>query len=325
MNNYFETYSDKYGVIINKYKKLHPYLSNTKLAEHILELEHLDTTVDVLRKMIPYVINKTIEPSYTFDKSELELPESWYQEQVIYELPKVANDILLLSDIHIPFHDVPALSASIKYGLNNPVNCIILNGDIADFYACSVFSRLPKYRNVKKEIDCLKDFLKILRNNYKYIPIYYKLGNHEYRYIRYLMEKAPELFEIEDFDIANLLNLKELGIELIENKRLIKAGKLYIAHGDEFYAGRGMINIARQIRLKSSENVIFGHFHKTQEDVTTTISNKIIGSWSIGCLCGLRPEWLPISFWNHGFAHIQVESDGIFTVINHKIINGVVK
>jgi len=33
-----------------------------------------------------------------------------------------------------------------------------------------------------------------------------------------------------------------------------------------------------------------------------TIERKQISSWSIGCLCGLAPQFMPVNKWNHGFA-----------------------
>jgi hypothetical protein len=62
------------------------------------------------------------------------------------------------------------------------------------------------------------------------------------------------------------------------------------------------------------------HFHQTSEHTEPTISGEIITCWSVGCLCNLHPEYMPLNKWNHGFAEIYNE-DGFFNVKNRKIIN----
>ena len=57
---------------------------------------------------------------------------------------------LVLSDVHIPYHDEDALTTALEWGLNNDVNTIILNGDIMDCYPVSSFVRSEE-RRVGKE------------------------------------------------------------------------------------------------------------------------------------------------------------------------------
>jgi hypothetical protein len=138
------------------------------------------------------------------------------------------------------------------------------------------------------------------------------------------MDKAPEMFNVPDFKLESILKLSDYDIEHIDNKTLIKSHKLYIAHGDEFF-GAGSINVARNVRLKTNENIAFGHFHFTQEDTFTAISNKIYGSFAIGCLCGLKPFYAPVNRWNHGFAIVEYDDDGNFEFHNKRIIAGGIK
>ena len=92
-------------------------------------------------------------------------------------------------------------------------------------------------------------------------------------------------------------------------------------HGNE-YKGGGGINVARTLWLRAGDNVIAGDKHKTQSGLKTNIDKSIVGTWSVGCLCELNPEYLTFNEWNLGFAHIEVFSDGNFTVHNKQIING---
>jgi hypothetical protein len=49
---------------------------------------------------------------------------------------------------------------------------------------------------------------------------------------------------------------------------------------------------------------------------------KLITTWSTGCLCNLNPDYMVLNKWNHGFAFVEVGSNGDFTVKNHRIYKG---
>ena len=62
--------------------------------------------------------------------------------------------------------------------------------------------------------------------------------------------------------------------------------------------------------------------HKTQSGLKTNIDNSVTGTWAVGCLCELNPDYLPFNEWNLGFAHITIDKDGNFTVDNKQVIGG---
>ena len=141
------------------------------------------------------------------------------------------------------------------------------------------------------------------------------------RWERYLRVKAPIILDTEEFRLNVLLRLRELGIEWIENTQLVKAGKLNILHGNE-YKGGGGINVARTLWLRAGDNVIAGDKHKTQTGLKTKADKTIVGTWSVGCMCELNPDYMSFNEWNLGFAHILISPDGNFEVKNYSIING---
>src|ERR1044071_7351908 len=55
---------------------------------------------------------------------------------------------LILSDIHIPYFDLDALEPAIEYGKKNDADTIFLNGDTADFFACSFWEKNPLDRDL---------------------------------------------------------------------------------------------------------------------------------------------------------------------------------
>lgn len=251
------------------------------------------------------------------------LPPSDEAEYLPYHLRKEANNILCLYDVHVPYHNVDALTNAIQYGKKNDVNTIFIGGDFLDFYGLSTFEKDPRKRRFSQELEDGREILGILRREFPKAYIYYMLGNHEERYERYLRVKAPELLDCSDFKVDVLLRFGQMGIELIDGKRIAKAGKLNLIHGHEF--GRQFfspVNPARGLYMKSKESAICGHHHQTSEHSERSLSGDVDTCWSVGCLCELNPDYRPINKWNHGFAHVKVNEDGNYKVFNYKIIEG---
>lgn len=249
------------------------------------------------------------------------LPESDANVFKPYKLPKANNNILFLSDIHLPYHDINALTLALDYGKSKEVNTIYLNGDIMDFYQVSFHEKDPSQRNIEYEFDTMRSFLDLLKKNLPQCKIFYKEGNHESRWERYLRQNAAAVSTMKEFRLDVLLNLRERGVEFIRNKQLVQAGKLNMIHGNE-YKGGGGINVARTLWLRAGDNVIAGDKHKTQSGLKTNIDKSIVGTWSVGCLCDTNMDYLPFNEHNLGFAHIIVEPNGMFQVKNYSIING---
>ena len=254
------------------------------------------------------------------------LPETDEVEWEPYIIPPSVTRLLILSDVHIPYHNVEAVTLALQYGKDRNVNGIMLNGDILDFYGLSTFEKDPRKRRFSAELEMGREFLKILRKEFDGVPIYYKLGNHEERYERYLRIKAPELLDVAEFRMDVLLKFGEIGVELIDDKRIIKFGNLNIMHGHEF--GKSVfspVNPARGLYIRGKENCIAGHNHQTSSHVEPSMNGHVVNTWSTGCLCELHPSYMPINKWNLGFAYAEREQDNGFTVHNHTIIKGKIR
>lgn len=251
------------------------------------------------------------------------LPETDEEEWPPYELPKGCTRILLLSDIHVPYHNIEALTIALKYGKEKNVNAVVLNGDTLDCYALSRYEKDPRKRKFSEELEACRQLLGIIQRELQ-CPIYFKLGNHEERYEAYLRTKAPELLGTSEFTLDTLLKFGQYGCELIQDKRIIKAGRLNILHGHEF--GRSVfspVNPARGYYMRAKASVICGHNHQSSTHTENNLEGKIVTTWSTGCLCEMHPAYLPINKWNHGFAYVTVDSkSGEFEVDNFTIING---
>ena len=251
---------------------------------------------------------------------KFKLPESSSFVRKDYFLPKANDKILMVSDIHFPYQINEALFLVLERGYKIGINTLYLNGDILDMYQASFHERDARKRSIKDELDTIRDFFDSVQRDLPGVKIYYKEGNHEMRLSRYLMHKAPELLDCEEFELAQLLKLGERGIEWIPNKKVVQIGKLYALHGNEFKGGGG-VSPARAYYLKSGVSMIAGDKHRTTEYTETLLNENTITTWSTGCLCELNPEYLPFgNKWNLGAADITVHKSGDYHVNNFRII-----
>lgn len=236
---------------------------------------------------------------------------------------KGAHRTLILSDIHIPYHDETALNAAIEYGKNSKPDIIILNGDIGDFYAVSRHDKDPR-RSLAEELDAIRQFLFWLRKQFPRARILFKIGNHEDRMERFLVKNAPVLLGTSDFEVSTLLKFDELNIECVGSLNLIRLGKLCIYHGHELPQGMSSpVNPARGMWMRVQETLLAGHWHRVSDHTEKTgISGKVSSCWSTGCLCDLKPDYARVNRWSHGFAFVTTDKDGEFEVRNHRILNG---
>lgn len=250
--------------------------------------------------------------------ASIEEVEGWGAIQIEGEV-----QALILSDIHFRFHDEQALEVALDFGAERKPNLILLNGDICDHYAQSVFLKDPKLRDFPEEVRQVKFFLTGLRKRFPKARIIYKLGNHEERFIAYMRHKACELIGIDEFEFASVFHLKENKIELVEDKRPIRLGKLNVIHGHEYrFQISSPVNPARGYFLRGKAHVLGGHFHATSQHSEKNIEQHVVSTWSTGCLCNLHPAFSPLNNWNHGFAFVMADRQGAFAVENKRIIEG---
>ena len=115
------------------------------------------------------------------------------------------NKFVVISDLHIPYQDEEAIKAFLRFIKQNPVDTVILNGDILDMYDCSSFDKDPdRINSLQEELNLATKFFAKLRKMLPKAEIVFIKGNHEYRLERYLM-KHPELFSLEALKLPNLL------------------------------------------------------------------------------------------------------------------------
>jgi predicted phosphodiesterase len=314
--NLCSEYREKYGwdmptlklarIIYNDNKLLFPNVERVRDALRGIEGKRGKSN----RKIVKQVENRPLNP--------YNLPSS---DETIYEPFKInAQRLLVLSDIHIPYHSVNSLTIAFDWAKKQKPDAILLNGDTLDFFGLSRYAKDPKKRSFSSELESFKDFITILKKTFD-AKIYFKIGNHEERYEHYLWMKAGELAGIDDFELANIIKARAEGIEIIADKRIMKAGELNIIHGHEYFGSFSPVNIARGLFTKGKVSAMQGHNHQTSEHTEADMNGKITTTWSVGCLSELHPMYMPLNKWNHGFAFIEIDGED-FQVQNKRIYKG---
>ncbi len=320
-----------------EFRTKHPDMPTTKLAR-ILYKKHqlLFKDVENARHVLRYIEGKqgaterkkVINTEFAKDGSRpmnpYNLPESHQEAREPFRLPTACNNVLMISDLHIPYHDIDAITIALDYGKKNKVNTIYINGDLIDNAMVSKFEKDLRKRSVKQEFDATKQFLVSLRKAFPKASIYWAKGNHCVRWEKFLMQKVQEIWDDPYFRLEERLRLNEERITLIDDSILVKIGKLTVAHGHHIFKGIfSPVSPARGAFMKAKQSIIVGHLHRASHHPEITADGEVISCWSTACLCELRTSYSPqVSNSQHGFAHILVEPNGDYSVKNYQIIKG---
>lgn len=241
------------------------------------------------------------------------------KEYTSARLPEHLKKIGILSDIHVPFHSLEALTCAIKYLREQEIDCLYLNGDTFDFYSISRHEKEKDLRDFPREIEMARNFLQKLRDIFPTIPIYFKAGNHENRFQRYLFSQAEEFAGLHELQFDKFFRMDHLKIEWVEDWQGMEMGDLLVCHGHELMAG-GM-NPSQTTFNKTFCNTLIGHVHRTTSTIKKNGFKKFIHSYSTGCLTHLSPKYYPFAQHNHGFALVEIK-DGLSKVQNIMIKDG---
>jgi predicted phosphodiesterase len=299
------------------YKETNPLFNNVEDARQILryiEGKNGDAKIRKVVKDSKYFLEES-RP-----KNPYKLPES---DEIPYEpfILKGHKRLAILSDIHIPYHSMAAITAALDFCKKEKPDALLLNGDVLDCFQLSRFVKDPRKRHFAEELRIFKEMMDIFKREFN-CNIYFKYGNHEERYEHFLFTKAKELVGVDEFELENIIKARANGIEIIKDKRIIHASGLNIIHGHEFStAFFSPVNVARGLFLRGKTSALQGHSHQTSSHTESDMNGKITTTWSSGCLSELHPNFAPINKWNWGFAIVDIDGKS-FNVRNKTIYKG---
>lgn len=308
-------------------------VNKSQLARMLHEAERvLFPTVEMARTAIRTATgangSKTITGAPAFDfKSTIEHGLKALPTRAEPIPPHVINGpvrILVLSDIHLPYHEPDAIQVALEYGIEHGAEQLYINGDLVDMYHASTFDKDPRACSLAQELAMTREFLALM---VKLFPkgVWWKFGNHEERFEKMLIRNAPHLIEVPGIGLAEVvLRDADLPVTIVPSLQITKMGHLNVLHGHE--GGKSLfspVSPARGACIRLRASVIIGHHHQTSVHHSNNLNGDQMAFWSTGCLRDLQPSYRPLAYidWNHGFAMVDVHEDRTFTVTNLRILN----
>jgi hypothetical protein len=161
--------------LARQFREKYPDLPTLKLArimykEHNLTFKNIENARHVLRYIegkqgaaklkdlgkYTKLVKEEARPLNPYNLPESD--EDKYEPFIITGYKKVG----ILSDVHLPYHNLTALTTAISYLKKEKVDALLLNGDTLDCHQLSRFIRDPKKRDFKYELDTLKAFINVI-------------------------------------------------------------------------------------------------------------------------------------------------------------------
>lgn len=230
---------------------------------------------------------------------------------------------LVMGDLHIPWHDLECISALIDEAKRRKVVGILLNGDICDCHDISEHEKDPRVRVFKDEIETVRAFLASLRSDFPEAEIVWKLGNHEDRFLRFMLRHAPQLLGVDCFEWTSICKTEEQNVTVIGDCQPIMLGALATIHGHEYrFAISNPVSASRGLFLRAGVTALCNHYHRTSQFSKSDLLKHLVSTWSVGCACDLTPRWLPNNDWNHGGAFVHIDDEQAFEIDNLRYYKG---
>jgi len=247
-----------------------------------------------------------------------------------------ARRVVLLPDIHYPFHDELCMKAVYNFIRWFKPDELVLIGDAMDMTAASHWlkekGKLKTLENkrIKEEYDGFdRDILtkleRIIPERCKKV---YMGGNHE-DWAYQLVERDPRLEGLVEPELV--LHLAERGWKWIpylsKNSEggtsigTYRVGKLLVFHG--IYTNK--YHAAKTVGM-FSRSVAYGHTHDIQIYTETHVDDprSYHTGQSIGCLCKKSPDYLKglANRWSNAFGIMYVREGGDYNLYVPVIIKG---
>lgn len=185
----------------------------------------------------------------------------------------------VIQDIHLPWCDLRALTLALEVMQDQNVECLIINGDLVDFYNLNAWG--PKHIEVQSTLDdeiySTLEFLDRVQKMFKEVIFIY--GNHEFRLERFVIKHCPVFWN--HLKLEKMLNLEARGIKHVpynERYRLGESG-LFVQHSPPSYSENAA---STSLRKKIDQDHIWGCTHRTDKVVKTGSSGKIYTSYMNG-------------------------------------------
>lgn len=248
------------------------------------------------------------------------IPTVQASSPVVYS-DTVYRRIAFISDVHIPYEDKVAVRVTLDAVADLKPDCIILGGDIFDFYEVSDFDRDPgRRKSLQDEFDEGQFFLKSIASITP--DVVFMEGNHEQRLQR-VIGRNPGLYKLRALELPKAIGLPD-GWKFYPSQTHFHVGRLNYLHGDvKGMSDRAMYpSVTVFKRLKTSS--MFGHYHRFDKYYETQYDGTLRGGFANGHLSDTREaKYIVNPNWQTGFSIVENLASGHgFQVQQYLIVNG---
>jgi UDP-2,3-diacylglucosamine pyrophosphatase LpxH len=187
--------------------------------------------------------------------------------------------VLICPDAHHPYVDQNAWQLFLKVARAfKPQHTIVL-GDFSDCYQLSNHNKDPRRATMLKEdVAAVNKALRELEDATKGSKKVFIEGNHEYRLIRYMQSKAPELAQL--VSIPKLFKLRENKWKHVPYRHSHKMGNMRFTHD----VGPSGKHAAAKSMEAMGRNIVIGHCHRAEMIVQGTLDGERHVGFSFGWL-----------------------------------------
>jgi hypothetical protein len=218
---------------------------------------------------------------------------------------------LVIPDCHVPYHHKKAVDIILEIATDiEGLSEIVILGDFADFYAINSHGRHPKMMHIlSEEIEAVNSLLDVIDDLFPDIKKVFIQGNHEFRLERYIINNAPALFGVTQWNLLFKLtqrpNWKSVHYGPMQCHRVL-GSDLFSRH--EPYS----MSSAKASLSKCSSNLVYGHIHRKDYAIARRPDGKKVINFSPGWLGDLRKKDVfgyvkTPPLWEMGAAIVKVE------------------
>jgi predicted phosphodiesterase len=238
---------------------------------------------------------------------------------------KIIARELFISDLQIPFQDDACIEIMFDVAKDLKPDLIWLGGDILDDYSLSSYITSNEI-DFLYEIELTKNFLNKLRQMFPKSKIIWQEGNHEQRFRNYILKRAPKLeglLKIGNLAFDKIFDLEKLKIQYIIGPA--KVEKLYHLHGHERKFTGQLVHVALNYARWLHANVIFGHWHVSNQFLLKEIDGSYKEAYANPCLFDITKMpyggYTQVDLNHRGFSIVYYTSNGFFSVERIILIN----
>lgn len=256
-----------------------------------------------------------------FKRCGLEAPTAYLadtEEEAIIRrastLPEGMKSIVVLNDVHVPFHNKNGVEAVLKFCRDQQPDAIVINGDFLDCYSISSFAQAPGMPKLQEEVDQGLEILEKMRRYCPLAEITYTEGNHEER-LKRLVKERHGLYGLRAMELGALLDFDRLGISYLDYGKIKWFGDLAIYHG-QYVSGNAAYSAKRELENGGFRYCITGHVHRMGLYHRKGYTGNRIALENGGLFDINQCDYMKNPNWMNGFCIVYQDESRDFTQIN---------